>query len=1090
MQGLLKIITESGEFTRILDKVRQGKPVDIFGATPSFKPYLLAALCTVPGRGLLWITSSWDMCEKIYENAHPFLPSEKRPRFQVFPEIATTGEEDITPALRMRTLELLADEEPVYMVAPFKSILQECEDPTDLLSKSIAVGTGKQANLEEVIARLEELGYSRNYQVERRGEYARRGGILDIYPATMDPVRIEFFGDTVESIRTIDIDSQVSTGRLDGVYIYPEREASRRSKLLDFYPENWIIVVDDPPVIKFQAVERNFEGDEELWEDLQFELRNRNPLNIMSWTGKEEGEVVFNTRPLDTRGGEIEKLLEDIRKFQRADERVVVSSQHKIRLRQVLVEKGIPGIKEDSQSALKPGEVLLLPGDFREGFLWVDQGLRFITDREILGASPRRRRVLRTWDRTKAVNLSDLNPGDRVVHLSHGIGIFKKLVNLDIQGITRDFVQLEYRGGDKLFLPVQQMDLLQKYTGPEGDTPKLSKLGGSDWKRTRSKARKAAQEIAEELINLYSEREQAQGHAFSPDQTWQWELESSFPYEETPDQDQVIDEIKKDQEAISPMDRLLCGDAGYGKTEVALRAAFKVVLDGKQVAFLAPTTVLAAQHFETFRQRLKPFPVKVAMLSRFKTRKEQKEIVTKLLTGDIDVVIGTHRLLQKDVKFNDLGLLIIDEEQHFGVKHKEKIKNLKVNVDVLTMSATPIPRTLHMSLSGIRDLSVINTPPEDRLPVKTYLYEYDPDLIRSAIIREIQRGGQVYFVHNRVMDIERVAQDIRRIVPFARVAVGHGQMDEHDLELLMLDFNEGAFDVLVCTTIIESGLDIPNVNTIIINNAQNFGLSQLYQLRGRVGRSSKQAYAYLLYPPHKSLTEEAQKRLEVIREFTHLGAGYQIALKDLEIRGAGNILGAEQSGYIAAVGFDLYCQLLREAVEEKRGIIRQRKIDPPRVDLPVDTYIPKTYISSAPVKMEMYRKISGVDKIEDIPELVGEFRDRFGPLPPPLMRLIDLLKIKLLAWDLGAPYVKEVKGKVHILLPGVKKFPLKRIQRIYEKTGVASHFHRALLILDDLLGKKKKTLGAEMEMVPPDQWIPKLETILKYLLNLKNKEKI
>lgn len=1091
MEGLLQISTKSTQFFQIEEAVNKGETIEIYGAVPSFKPYLFASLCQKLDKCILWITSSWNNCEKFYENTHPFLPEEMQSRLLVFPELRETGDHDLTPALRMKALKMLADGGATYIITPYKALLQLCEDTGELKEEALIIRQNMEISLDDAIEKLENLGYTRNYLVEARGEYSRRGGILDVYSSTSEPVRIEFFGDEVESLRTFDLNSQVSTGKITETVIYPCQEQKREKKLLDLLPKNRVVIVDEPTVIKFHATERALDEENNLWDDFQYELAGINTVNLASWGAEDKREgVFFNTKPLDTFAGNIDKFIKQLTGWRDEGAITAVSTQQMNRFKGIFRELKVDGVRCQVPKRVQEGNIILLPGLFGEGFYWEDTGFRFVCDKDILGAAPRRKRVLRTWDKSKAVNLSDLSPGDKVVHISHGIGVFRGLAHLKIEGLTKDFVELEYHKGDKLYVPIQQLDLLQKYIGPENKAANLSRLGGTEWAKTRSKVKASTEAIADELLKLYSEREQTPGFQFSPDSPWQWELEAGFPFEETPDQETVIEEVKKDQESLRSMDRLVCGDAGYGKTEVALRAAFKVVLDGKQAAVLVPTTILATQHYETFKSRLAPFPTRVEMVSRFRSKKEQREILEKLALGEVDVIIGTHRLLSKDVKFKDLGLMIIDEEQHFGVVQKEKLKKIKASVDVLTLSATPIPRTLHLSLSGMRDISVIETPPEDRLPVKTHLTEYNNDLIRSAIIREMERGGQVFFIHNRVQDIERVAHSIQKLVPFAKVAIGHGQMDEESLEILMLDFLEGNFNVLVCTTIVESGLDIPNANTIIINNAQNFGLSQLYQLRGRVGRSHQQAFAYLLYPSHVRLTEDAMKRLEVIRDFTHFGAGFQIAMKDLEIRGAGNILGAEQSGCIAAVGFDLYCQLLREAVDEKRGIPHERKLESPIIDLPVDAFIPEDYISDSNVKLQMYRKISQINKEALIKDIMAEFKDRFGPLPKTVENLLEVLKIKLLAWDLGAPYIKEIKGEVHILLPGVKNIPLKRIQNLFEKSGLAARFYKSILVVENLFKTDTKMLTPQTHYGKPQEWLPKLQKFLAALYELKRKGKI
>lgn len=1092
MKSLLETTGKSPQFQTLGKYIEKNETIDLFGIVPSFKPCVMAGMAETFRKSILWVTPSWNSCEKMFEAVHPYFCRDRQERLAVFPEFRQTGDQDLSPSLRMKALKLLSDGEDIFLIAPFQALLQNCEDSSLLKKDSLIFEVGDELPIDDILDKLEELGYHRNFQVENRGEYSRRGGILDIYPSTSDPVRIEFFGDEIESIRTFDLNSQVSIEKIKSVVIYPKREYNREKKLLDLLPEKRIIVLDDPAVIKFCATERHFDEERDLWEEFQNEVSEVNTVNIASWSGKEEEKGIhFETTPVDSFSGNIEKFIKQLQEWNKNKEKLIVSTQQVNRFREMFREFNISGASFSEPNVIKPGTLAFIPGDFGLGFTWADQSLRLITDKDILGASLRKRRVLRTWDKSKALDLSEIKPGDRVVHISHGIGIFSGLAHLTIEGVAKDFVTIEYHKGDKLYVPAQQLDLLQKYTGPESKTPNLSRLGSSEWIKTRRKVKASTEAIAKDLLELYAAREQTPGHAFGNDTPWQWELEAAFPYEETPDQETAIIEVKKDLETPRPMDRLICGDAGFGKTEVALRAAFKVVQGGKQVAMLVPTTLLASQHFDTFKARLAPFPMEVDLLCRFRSKKEQKETVARLTTGESDIVVGTHRLISKDIKFKDLGLLIIDEEQHFGVIQKEKIKKLRENVDILTLSATPIPRTLHMSFSGIRDMSVIETPPDERLPVKTHLMEYDKELIRSAIIREMDRGGQVYFLHNRVQDIERIAKEIRDLVPFAKIGVGHGQMEEEELEILMMDFLEGNYDVLVCTTIVESGLDIPNVNTIIINNSQNFGLSQLYQLRGRVGRSNHQAYAYLLYPPHLRLTEEAQQRLEAIRDFAYLGAGFQIAKRDLEIRGAGNLLGIEQSGAIAAVGFDLYCQLLKEAVDEKRGIPISRGIESPVVDLPVNSFIPETYIPDTRIKLEMYRKISKIRKMEEIGKIIDELEDRFGAIPIEVKYLIDILKIKLLAWDLGCPTIKENKKEVHLLLPAVQKFSLRRVQRIYEQTEITCRFSRADLILEDLFGKQKKTLMMpDKSYGKPEEWLPKLIKLLEYLVMLKEKKQL
>jgi len=683
----------------------------------------------------------------------------------------------------------------------------------------------------------------------------------------------------------------------------------------------------------------------------------------------------------------------------------------------VLEDYGIDSVQVQEKQDILQGKVQVMKGSLHTGFELPIQKIAIITEEELFNKrvkkSPRRQK-LSNAERIKSY--SELKVGDYVVHVNHGIGKYLGIETLLINGVHKDYLHIRYSGDDKLYVPVEQIDLVQKYVGSEGKEPKIYKLGGSDWKKVKKKVQSSVQDIADDLIKLYAEREAAKGYAFNPDGDMQREFETAFPYQETEDQLRSIHEIKKDMERERPMDRLLCGDVGYGKTEVAIRAVFKAVADGKQVAFLVPTTILAQQHFETMRERFQDYPINIGLLSRFRNRKQQTETIAGLKNGTVDVVVGTHRLLSKDIIYRDLGLLIIDEEQRFGVTHKEKIKQLKTNIDVLTLTATPIPRTLHMSMLGVRDLSVIETPPENRFPVQTYVMEYNGGLVREAIERELARDGQVYFLYNRVEDIERKAEEISMLVPDARVTYAHGQMTENELESVMLAFLEGEFDVLVSTTIIETGVDIPNVNTLIVFDADKMGLSQLYQLRGRVGRSNRVAYAYFTYRKDKVLTEVAEKRLQAIKEFTELGSGFKIAMRDLSIRGAGNILGAQQHGFIDSVGFDLYSQMLKEAIEERKGNMDQIKKSMIEIDLEVDAYLPDSYISDGHQKIEMYKRFRGLSTIEELEELQDEIIDRFGEYPDEVSYLFQISEMKVLGSLVGVGMIKQRKDEVSILL--------------------------------------------------------------------------
>lgn len=714
--------------------------------------------------------------------------------------------------------------------------------------------------------------------------------------------------------------------------------------------------------------------------------------------------------------GKAALLAEELRRWQQQRFTVIFFLGEASRaqsLKQGLKQYEIEATYVSDLEKIAPGQIFVTAGTFPRGSEFPLEKLVLLSGYEVYGQKQRLlpRRFFR--EGTKVTSLADLKPGDFVVHLHHGIGRYLGIEELEVQGAKRDYLLIAYAGEDKLYVPADQVGLIHKYIGEEEHVPKLSKLGGGDWARVKRRAQEAVQELAKELLSLYAVRETIPGYTFSPDTDWQREFEEAFPYQETPDQLQAIVEVKKDMTNPKPMDRLVCGDVGYGKTEVALRAAFKAVIDGKQVAVLVPTTVLAQQHYLTFSNRLASYPVRIAQLSRFSSPKEQEEMIAGLKMGSVDIVVGTHRLLSPDVGFKDLGLVIIDEEQRFGVTHKEKLKQLKKNTDVLTLTATPIPRTLHMSLMGLRDMSLIETPPENRYPVQTYVVEYNPELVRDAIRRELQRKGQVYYVHNRIADIDQVACFLQQLVPEARIAVGHGQLKEEQLEQVMLDFIAGRYDILVCTTIVENGLDIPNVNTLIVEDADSLGLAQLYQLRGRVGRSNRLAYAYFTYRRDKVISPVAEKRLAAIREFTEFGAGFKIAMRDLELRGAGNLLGPEQHGHMLAVGFELYCRLLQEAVQELKG--EEKPLPPPpAVELRVDAYLTNAYLPSPTLKMELYQRLAHVQNLSEVRALAAEIRDRYGEPPPPVKRLLAISRLKILARETGVTAVHHEKGEIKV----------------------------------------------------------------------------
>lgn len=801
--------------------------------------------------------------------------------------------------------------------------------------------------------------------------------------------------------------------------------------------DTWLHLVEDGATLpNQQAVWANFSElmvGTSSYSLVAFTLLPKNipflkPQNLINVTGK----------PVPRFIGQIRMLADEIRGWQQHQRAVVLLVSNASRadyLQQTLWEYGIIAtVGQLRENKLEPGQVLIREGLLESGFAWDTAKLVVLTEKEIFGEikKPRRRQSATTAG-ARIETFTDLKVGDYVVHVHHGIGRYQGVEKVNVGGVQKDYLLIQYQGEDRLYVPTDQVDLIQKYIGSEGVAPRINRLGGTEWARAKAKVKESVREMAKELLELYAAREALPGFQFSPDTVWQQEFEAAFPYEETPDQLQSIEEVKQDMMKPRPMDRLLCGDVGYGKTEVAIRAAFKAVMDSKQVAVLVPTTVLAQQHHRTFCDRFAGYPVNIEVISRFKTPKEQKQLVERIADGSVDIVIGTHRLLSDDIKFHDLGLLIVDEEQRFGVAHKEKLKRLKQNVDVLTLTATPIPRTLHMSLVGVRDMSIIETPPEDRFPVQTFVVEYSPELVREVIRRELRRGGQVFFVHNRITDLDRFYRELRMLVPEARLGMAHGQMREDHLERVMLDFINGEYDVLICTSIIESGLDIPNVNTLIVSEADHLGLSQLYQLRGRVGRSNRLAYAYFTYRKDRVLSESAEKRLQAIREFTEFGSGFKIALRDLEIRGAGNILGAEQHGHMAAVGFDLYNRLLEEAVLELKGQKPAMERTAPTVELPVDTYIPDDYIPDARLKMELYKRIILVKTPAETDELSAELRDRYGPLPPSLENLICVTRIKALAQEVAVASIQQEKDALRIRFTHTPTINPEKIARLTQK---------------------------------------------------------
>jgi len=992
---------------------------------------------------------------------------------------------------RARALALLQGSGRALIVASWAAVSEHCAGPS-LQSEAIEIRSGEATGPAALAARLEAAGYLVEPLADRPGTLSRHGGLMDVFPVGAEaPLRVEFFGNEIDSIRRVELSTQRSIGRVESVSLAPAATGTRQARdaaraLLDgirtnseqaeavseqiellaggnrseyegflepllhtttalahFNPAG-AVVFDDADE-GYTAVERQFEQESRTREELErrgdlpeglpplrstpAEVRAAlaaysRSVHLQRFGAEELGARRLPLQATPSFAGKLKPLTGQAASWARDGRTVVIASQQALRLAEIFDADGVAaGLRRHLPSLPGAGTITLLPVALSGGFI-LDERLVVISDAEVFGFR-KRRRPTRTRQGIRPDIVSDLERGDYLVHADHGIARYGGLVRRSVDGLEREYLELQYAEGDRIYVPADQLDAVTRYVGPADHPPALTRLGSQEWSRAKRRVKQAVVELAQELLELYARRAVAVGHSFASDGAWQMEMEAAFPFVETADQLQAVSDVKADMEASRPMDRLICGDVGYGKTEVAIRAAFKAVADGRQVAVLVPTTVLAEQHGNTFRERVAGFPVRVEVISRFRNEQQQRAIAAGIASGEVDIAIGTHRLLQKDISFKELGLIIIDEEQRFGVSHKERLKQMRAEVDSLTLSATPIPRTLQMSLVGIRDMSTVMSPPEERLPIRTYVLQWDNEIIREAIDRELQRGGQVYFVHNRVHNIERVVARVREIVPEARIAVGHGQMPEDQLERVMMEFSAGDHDVLVCTTIIESGLDIPNANTIIINDADRLGLSQLYQLRGRVGRGANRAFAYLLYEKDRSITEHAQKRLEAIFEASELGAGFQIALRDLEIRGAGNVLGNEQSGHIAAVGFDMYSKLVAEAVYAlKQTVTPTTPAGPPplapapAIDLPLSAHIPERYVDDIHARLAVYQRVAEIETIEGVAEMQAELADRFGPIPHAVENLLYVSLVKSIARRARVESIKTDEFMFHIRLRG------------------------------------------------------------------------
>jgi transcription-repair coupling factor (superfamily II helicase) len=1092
MEILLDRLRELSQYQHLLTQLRtDGKQLPGLGLPRAARLPLLAALHQDLDRPVLLITDRADHALALFDELSFWV---KSPRYHfaepnpLFYEQAAWGV--TTRRERLQTLMALASyhlpfaqkpEVPPVFVTSARSLMTRTMPRRDFLKSCKKLTAGQNAQPDALARSWVEIGYQRVNTVLEPGQFSRRGGIMDVWtPAEKLPVRLDFFGDEIETVRRFDPASQRTVENLESILITPAREyiaagADGRlpedgfsefhipllhpqpASLLDYLPQKALILVDDLSIVESmvaeveeQAVkfrqdsiaEETLPNDFPLpyvtWPDLLDNLHNRSFLELGHSTAadvEDAAQLLSSCFTHDERfGGRLKPFIEYLASIIERGERAIIISRQASRLQELWLESN-----EAAEPDLENPQ--FIEASVSEGFvLQCKPIIHLISDSEVFGwERPQPRTRQRPVAETPESVYADLQIGDYVVHIDHGVGRFGGLVQRELDGHTREFLAVEYEGGGQLYVPVHQADRLTRYVGAEGAVPGLDRLGGQEWHEKKGRVKQAVLEVAQEMLDLYARRNVVRGYAFKPDTNWQKELEDSFPYVETEDQKRALADIKRDMEASRPMDRLLCGDVGYGKTEVALRAAFKAVMDGKQVAILVPTTVLAQQHYETFLQRLAAFPVNVEMLSRFRTPREQTSILHRLFIGEVDIVIGTHRLISSDVQFKDLGLVIIDEEQRFGVTHKEHLKKLRTEVDVLTLTATPIPRTLYMALTGVRDISNLNTAPEERLPIVTHVGPYSPKLVRQAILRELERGGQTFFVHNRVNTIDAMKMHLSQLVPEARVDIGHGQMPENELAAVMHRFNAGETDVLLSTTIIESGLDIPNANTLIVDRADTFGLAQLYQLRGRVGRGAARAYSYFFRHRKLTPTQEGQQRLEVIAENTQLGAGYSIAMRDLEIRGAGELLGTRQSGHIQAVGFHLYTRLLADAVRQIRMLETSRangerkdgkgKIDialasltqpismPVNVDLPLAVGIPANYIADQDLRLRLYRRIADLRDETEIDALASEFEDRFGELPEMAENLFYQMRVKLRAEQAGLSSINWESGQIVLRYP-------------------------------------------------------------------------
>ena len=1131
MKGLTEPLLELGSFQQVLNSIKENQtPVFATGVIDAAKNHLTYCLKKYTDRPVFILTYSELRAKEILEGMTFF---ERDCVYYPAKDILFYSADVHSMEMnrqRFFVLERLLKGETPVIVASMEALLDKYPVKDVFASFLLKLQVGDIVEIADLTRKLVVMGYERAELVESPGQFTLRGGILDIWSLTAeDAVRIEFWDDEIDSIRSMDAQSQRSVDKLDETEIFPMREmvyteeqavatADRITKeymkvlknlekkgleeaaerlrehigedaellraentlpavgayvdyfyeetvsLLSYLNENTILCIDEPERIREhmdilteeyqESVKGRIEqgyllpGQSHMLYTYGEILHQMEGFATVLFAGLSQRTVDFHPKALadfavrstPSFQQRADLFVEELQYLKKENFRTLIlagSGTRAQRIASELVDMGLEAVYiDDLERDVPKGAVWVSKGTLAKGFRYDFINLAVFCDSELFGGKEKKKKKKRKKNGAAIESFTDLRIGDYVVHDNHGIGVFRGLEKISVDGVQKDYMKISYRDGGSLFVPVNQMDMVQKYIGTGSAAPKLNKLGGQDWAKAKAKARKAVQIMAEDLVALYAKRAAAQGHTYGEDTVWQKEFEENFPFDETDDQLNAIEDVKKDMESSKVMDRLICGDVGYGKTEVAIRAAFKAAQEGKQVAFLVPTTILAQQHYNTFTQRMANYPVKIELLSRFRTPKQQKESLHNMERGFSDILIGTHRILSKDVKFNDLGLIIVDEEQRFGVAHKEKLKALRENVDVLTLSATPIPRTLHMSLAGIRDMSLLEEPPQERHPIQTYVMESNPEFIREAIHREISRGGQVYYLYNRVESISEEASRIQNLVPEANVTYAHGQMSERELERIMGEFIEGEIDVLVCTTIIETGMDISNANTIIIQDADRMGLSQLYQLRGRVGRSNRIAYAYLLYKRDKMLREAAEKRLQTIREFTEFGSGFKIAMRDLEIRGAGNLLGAEQHGHMEAVGYDMYCRLLEEEVQNLKGTAPKEEQFETSIDLNISAFIPDFYIKNQEQRMELYKKIAGIRTMEEYYDMQEELEDRYGDLPKAVQLLLEVMLVKAEAHEMGITSITQKHGNILLeFRPQPNIDPAKLMQLIAAEKG-------------------------------------------------------